>query len=684
MHLSSSILSKPKYRPDIDGLRAIAVLSVVLFHFFPARIPGGFIGVDIFFVISGFLITSIIIENSSRGTFSFSEFYARRIKRIFPAFLIVVISSVSLGWFALYTDHYFRLAKHAMFGLAFVANFTLLHEEGYFGGFPETKPLLHLWSLGIEEQFYLFWPVFCWFFLRKKLNLTTTILSLIVVSFLFNLFVVRIDGVEAFYSPLTRIWELLLGAFLASMTVSRNDAILRIQRDPIASNTTSIVGLLFLTLGFFSITQNTLFPGYWALLPTIGTFLIILAGQNSFFSRYVLSNKIFVFFGLISFPLYLWHWPLYCFLASMEQGYLSRELRVLTLFVSAVLAWLTYRFVERPIRALRSNRIVVPLILISILAFASALIVYDSKGFPERKRVTSSLITEKVREQFNPWPYVQNKTCLSRNKYSESSSLAWWFCIQSKDEPPTILLLGNSKANELYPGFAKNDSFQHHTILSIGACLVGHNPTDIPTTTWHPCHGDRSKRQNQFIRQLVERTPTLQYVMINTLEARLSPKGINMILEEVSFLQKQGIKVVIFLPTVVPNFNPLACYKIPLRGEPRSCHFPNLDRQKILERFEPTRQALLAASKDTLFFDQNVLFCDEDNDNCSYLRDGLPLFRDKGHISEIASMMLQEYFTRWAQLNLPEIFIENLNSANQETEQLTDNHPTFRKTLYQD
>ena len=659
MHLSSSILSKPKYRPDIDGLRAVAVLSVVLFHFFPARMPGGFIGVDIFFVISGFLISSIIFQNSSQGTFHFSEFYARRIKRIFPALLVVVISSVSFGWFALYADQYFRLAKHAMSGLTFVANFTLLHEEGYFGGSPETKPLLHLWSLGIEEQFYLFWPVFCWFLLRKKSNPFTAIVSLIIASFLFNLFVVRFDGVEAFYSPLTRIWELLLGALLALMTVSRSDVILRIQRNTIASNTTSTVGLLFMTLGFKSITQNTLFPGYWALFPTIGTFLIILAGQNSFFSRYVLSNKILVFFGLISFPLYLWHWPLYCFLASVEQGYLSRELRVLTLFVSVVLAWLTYRFVERPIRALRGNRIVVPLILISILAFFLALIVYSSKGFPDRERVTSPFITEKVREQFNPWPYVQNKTCLSQNDYSEASSLAWWFCIQSKDEPPTILLLGNSKANDLYPGFAKSDSLRHHSVLNIGTCLVGHNPTDIPTNTWHPCHGDRSKRQAQFIRQLVERTPTLQYVIINTLEARLSQKGIDMIVEEVAFLQKQGIKVVVFLPTVVPNFNPLACYQIPLRGEAKDCSFPYLESQEILDRFEPTRQSLLAASNETLFFDQNDLFCDEDHDNCSYLRDGLPLFRDKGHISEIASMMLQRYFTQWAQLNLPEMFIEN-------------------------
>ena len=152
-------LSHPKYRPDIDGLRAIAVLSVVCFHAFPDLLKGGFIGVDIFFVISGFLISTIIFENLDKGTFSFSEFYSRRIKRIFPALLLVLIACYSFGWFALLADEHKQLGKHIAAGAGFVSNFVFWNESGYFDNAAETKPLLHLWTLGIEEQFYIIWPL---------------------------------------------------------------------------------------------------------------------------------------------------------------------------------------------------------------------------------------------------------------------------------------------------------------------------------------------------------------------------------------------------------------------------------------------------------------------------------------------------------------------------------------------
>jgi len=161
--------SYPKYRPDIDGLRAVAVLAVVAFHAFPSWVRGGFIGVDVFFVISGYLISNIIFENLDRGTFNFREFYARRIKRIFPSLLLVLITCLSFGWFALLSDEYTQLAKHVAAGTGFVSNYILWNEAGYFDNSVETKPLLHLWSLGIEEQFYIAWPFFYGSFGNVKL-----------------------------------------------------------------------------------------------------------------------------------------------------------------------------------------------------------------------------------------------------------------------------------------------------------------------------------------------------------------------------------------------------------------------------------------------------------------------------------------------------------------------------------
>ncbi|MFA6121206.1 MAG: acyltransferase, partial [Sideroxydans sp.] len=205
-------LTHPKYRADIDGLRAIAILAVVGFHAFPTWVKGGFIGVDVFFVISGFLISTIIFGSLSRDAFSFAEFYARRIKRIFPALFLVLVASFVFGWFALLADEYKQLGKHIAGGAGFVSNFVLWGESGYFDNAAETKPLLHLWSLGIEEQFYFVWPLLLWFAWKRRFNLLTIALVVAVVSFALNVFTVRSDPVAAFYSPLTRFWELMVGS----------------------------------------------------------------------------------------------------------------------------------------------------------------------------------------------------------------------------------------------------------------------------------------------------------------------------------------------------------------------------------------------------------------------------------------------------------------------------------------
>lgn len=210
--LPNAQLTHPKYRADIDGLRAIAVLSVVIFHAFPKLLVGGFIGVDIFFVISGFLISTIIMGSLEQNSFSFIEFYSRRIKRIFPALLLVLIASFVFGWFMLLADEYKQLGKHIAGGAGFVSNFFFWNESGYFDNAAETKPLLHLWSLGIEEQFYIIWPLLLWLSWKNRFSLLTSTIIVIVISFALNVVKVQSDTTAAFYSPQTRFWELLAGS----------------------------------------------------------------------------------------------------------------------------------------------------------------------------------------------------------------------------------------------------------------------------------------------------------------------------------------------------------------------------------------------------------------------------------------------------------------------------------------
>lgn len=361
-------LSHPKYRPDIDGLRAIAVLAVVAFHAFPSWIRGGFIGVDVFFVISGYLISTIIFENLDKGTFSFSEFYARRIRRIFPALILVLAACFAFGWFALLADEYKQLGKHITAGAGFISNFVLWNEVGYFDNSSETKPLLHLWSLGIEEQFYIVWPLLLWFAWKRKFNLLTITILVVIASFALNIKGIKQDAVATFYSPQTRFWELLCGSLLAWFTLYKNDAftdtktkidgwlssIIYREKQVLGgkslSNVLSFIGLFLLAYGFWRINKELKFPGKWALVPVVGAVLIITAGSKAWINRIVLSNKLSVWFGLISFPLYLWHWPLLSFARIIEGEVPARKIRIAAVVASILLAWFTVKVIEKPFR----------------------------------------------------------------------------------------------------------------------------------------------------------------------------------------------------------------------------------------------------------------------------------------------------------------------------------------------
>ena len=364
----------PKYRADIDGLRAVAVLCVVLFHAFPQALAGGFIGVDIFFVISGFLISSIIVANLERNSFSFADFYGRRVRRIFPVLLLVLASCYAFGWFVLLGDEFKQLGKHIAGGAGFLSNFMLLGESGYFDNAAETKPLLHLWSLGVEEQFYILWPALLWFAGRRGLNLLSVTVLLGLASFGLNVAHVHGDPAATFYSPQTRFWQMLAGSALAIVSLRqqsllgaykpRLDAWLGrlIYAAPAAPNgavlrdAQSLLGAALILAGLLQISRERAFPGWWAVLPTLGAALLIAAGGRAWFNRVVLSHRLLVWIGLISFPLYLWHWPLLTFLRLYERQTPAPALRAGAVAAAVLLAWLSFRLLEQPLRSGRHNR----------------------------------------------------------------------------------------------------------------------------------------------------------------------------------------------------------------------------------------------------------------------------------------------------------------------------------------
>jgi peptidoglycan/LPS O-acetylase OafA/YrhL len=292
-------LVSDNYRPDIDGLRAISIVLVVFHHAVPEAQSGGFIGVDIFFVISGYLITSLLLKEIALGPVNYSAFFWRRLRRLVPALLVVLTAVLTIGYFILFPDEFASLGKHALAGLFFTSNILHLTETGYFEQSAYTKPLLHLWSLGVEEQFYIFWPFFLVFFVLKRKLLAATIIA-IIASFALNIVLTVTDSTSAFYLPFGRLWEMSAGALLAicqSKTVPKHDWMVSVSR---RQNLLASLGLGLILGGFFLIKPDPSFPGWKVLLPVIGT-LLLLQSKGSYVNSRLLAHKTFVFLGLISY-----------------------------------------------------------------------------------------------------------------------------------------------------------------------------------------------------------------------------------------------------------------------------------------------------------------------------------------------------------------------------------------------
>ncbi len=431
-------LDLPKYRPDIDGLRAIAVLAVMGFHAFPEAAPGGFTGVDVFFVVSGYLISTIVLENLERGRFSFAVFYARRVRRIFPALAVVLLSALAFGWVALFADELAQLGKHAAAGAGFVSNVVLWGEAGYFDNAADTKPLLHLWSLGVEEQFYLVWPALLWIGWRARSRLAGAIAALGLLSFALCVWLAAHDAVAAFYAPVTRLWELLLGAWLAHRAARRGAA----ADQPRLADLRAWVGMALIVFGIVAISRESVFPGAWTLAPTLGAFLLVSAGPGAWLNARVLSARLLVGIGLISYPLYLWHWPLLSFARIVEGAPPAAGVRLGALLASVALAWATYAWVERPVRFGARPRAATALACALVLAAGWAgFECFRHAGFPSRQAAQL--------ESLNRFDFSYRQGC----EWVAGKASTDDFCNAGNQPsaPPTVLLVGDSFAGAFAP-----------------------------------------------------------------------------------------------------------------------------------------------------------------------------------------------------------------------------------------
>ncbi|MGL5997199.1 MAG: acyltransferase family protein [Pseudomonas proteolytica] len=395
---TDSLASHLSYRPDIDGLRAFAIISVVLYHAFPAYMRGGFIGVDIFFVISGYLISSIIFKGLESGNFSFLDFYKRRVNRIFPALIIVLLACYAVGWFTLMAAEFKFLGKHVLGGIGFIQNLVLYKESGYFDTSSELKILLHLWSLGVEEQFYILFPLAAWVLWRRRVLVLPILICMALISFGAGLYKLSVSPSAAFYMPQYRFWEILSGSLLAYFSVFGKSVPGTAKGSLRFGNFLSVLGLVFLLASVVLIDKYKAFPGFWALMPVCGAVLMILAGPQAWLNSRLLASKPLVWIGLISYPLYLWHWPVITFIRIIGGDELNLVSGVFAVSASILLAYVTYRFLELPLRKI-SPRVPKASVLLAIGAALVVLggVTYVKNGFIDRFGLPSSL---KEREGF--------------------------------------------------------------------------------------------------------------------------------------------------------------------------------------------------------------------------------------------------------------------------------------------
>lgn len=437
-----------KYRRDIDGLRAIAVISVVVFHAFPDSMPGGFIGVDIFFVISGFLITGNIINAHNQDRFSLFDFYIRRIRRIFPSLILVMFSVITVGYYILFPTEYKQLGQHAFGGATFIANMILFGESGYFDTKGNTKPLLHLWSLSIEEQFYLVWPLLLTLDRRYKLNSALTLAIITIISLGLCLFFSRYNPSYAFFMPHTRFWELAVGGGLAIFLML--DKPQYKQRVLFLKNFLSIIGLLLIAYGLGFIKKSDAFPGALTLVPTIGASLVLLAGPTAFLNGKVLGSKVLVSLGLVSYPLYLWHWPILSYSYLLDGGFSNRATKIIAITAAITLAWFTYEYVEKPLRFGSRARAKAGILIALMLGIGGlGFYIYENNGLLCRSISLQAIGIEEARKDWHAEApnFVSNNIVITSSHFDGTSKMSALFMGDS------LMAMYYPRANQIYSVF---------------------------------------------------------------------------------------------------------------------------------------------------------------------------------------------------------------------------------------
>ena len=633
------------YRPDIDGLRAIAVLPVMLFHAGIDMFSGGYVGVDVFFVISGFLITSIIYKEVIKGDFSYLRFYERRARRIFPALYFVVLISIIPAWFLLIPDDFMDFTDNIIGVVVFASNIVLWLQSNYFDQAAELKPLLHTWSLAVEEQYYVFLPILLAFFHRyARKFILLLVLIILIASLGLAEWASSSKPTANYYLLPTRAWELFIGSLVSlSIYTGLLDKYSTLIYK--SSNVLGIIGLLLILIPVVLYTSITPFPGLWALPPTVGTALVMMSTNPNTITYKLLSNKFLVGIGLISYSAYLWHQPVYAYVR--QQPYLEPNQSVLfvAFIVSLFLAALTWKFVEQPFRdrnKISTTKIwlyslIGALILISVGLLSRAYNGFESR-FTMREPLTQA--TFDLPKSSNGWCFYSVDT----NSTLVLGSDGFTCHLGDKNGVKDILLFGDSFAG-MYEPFWN----------SVGKELS----SDIHSLTTNWCHPSltqsfwwknetRARAQCMMNREFLKKNiSNYDAIVISAVWTTVEQEGlISEVFDLINYISTKTDLKIIIMPQP-----PRVTRESVLRSVYYDAEIHYAQTDKMVQTINEKLKSISTKYNNVIYIKPESIFTTSGNKKMIYTTDGLPYSWDGGHISIYGSTKAGSNFLQSAQYN---------------------------------
>ncbi|MBT3280167.1 MAG: acyltransferase [Campylobacteraceae bacterium] len=611
-----------KYNPAIDGLRGIAIILVFVFHLWPEYFPFGYMGVDVFFVLSGFLITKIIYTKLDNNTFTLKEFYRNRIRRIFPTVLIVILVTFLIGYLFMYASELKSLGRHMKTAVLFWQNFRLLEEAGYWDKAAQLKPLLHFWSLSIEEQFYLFWPVLLLILYKLRINF----LYAIFIVFSIFLIISQVLDIDKFYHSLARFWELAFGGLIFALTTHFDiKSYLNKFKIPIFS-------LFIISLISYG-NQEFNFLSILFVVCSSGLLLLYLVENPN---TKLFASQALVFFGLISFPLYLWHYVIISYAHIFNFDIAQNAIWIIIIAIS--LSYLTYRYVEFYIRKKTSFKFAMALFwlgVIVVVAFGQR--AYLTGGFEYRTHLLNS--SKHITQQFEePIDNVENASLLFEKILGHKNELKT-IQLQATSSDPTkqyIVLMGDSHAYSSYDGFSEEFKKKGYETLLLG------NPG---------CKGyPKGSLDYQVIREDCKQGMDQTYEFINKFDnieklifISTNPRHVSSIGYLFEYSSKRDYQFYFLLANPTLDFFPDICATRPFFYEPSKidCRMDYETYDKQSYEYKKTVFEEVKKYKDIIILDATKLFCDDEY--CSPIKDGDVLYKDHHHYSVIGSKIQARY-----------------------------------------